>query len=133
MGSGFYRNSETCVLVFDLTNQKSFENVEGWRTEFLKQLNPPDAESYPFVLVGNKNDMKEDIKVQDADIENYCKEHGNMPYFSASAKDNSNLEEAFAQVADLAFIRNSKNDEVYTPESKPLTINREEKKKGCCK
>lgn len=131
MGSGFYRNSETCILVFDVTNQKSFENVEGWRIEFLKQLNPPDAESYPFVLIGNKNDMKEEIKVSDSDIENYCKEHNNMAYFSTSAKDNINLEEAFSQVADLAFTRNSKNEEVYVPENKPLQINREEKKSGC--
>lgn len=133
MGSGFYRNSETCILVFDLTNQKSFENIEAWRTEFLRQLNPADSETYPFVLIGNKNDMKEDIIVSENDIENYCKEHNNMPYFSTSAKDNTNLEEAFSKVADLAYNRNINNEETYVPETKPLEIDRPpEKKKGCC-
>lgn len=34
MGQSFYRNSETCVLVFDLTVPESFKNVEVWRNDF---------------------------------------------------------------------------------------------------
>ena len=50
---------DACILVFDLTILDSFEYVENWRNEFLSSLNPLDASSYPFILVGNKNDMKE--------------------------------------------------------------------------
>ena len=46
MGQSFYRNSEACVLVFDLTNKDSFKNVEVWRNDFLSSLNPPDADKY---------------------------------------------------------------------------------------
>lgn len=133
MGAGFYRNSESCILVFDLTDEDSFNSVETWRAEFLKQLNPPDADTYPFVLLGNKNDMKEDIKVKDEDIQKYCSEHNNMPYYSTSAKDNINLEEAFGKVADFAYTRNTKNEEVLLPETKALHIESEPpKKKKCC-
>ena len=34
MGASFYRNSDCCVLVFDLTNRKSFESIESLRNEF---------------------------------------------------------------------------------------------------
>ena len=51
MGASFYRNAESCVLVFDLTIEESFKNVETWRNEFLFILNPPDADKYPFILI----------------------------------------------------------------------------------
>ena len=112
MGSSFYRNSEACILVFDLTQSESFKNVEVWRNEFLNVLNPPDGSTYPFILIGNKCDLKDDIKVTNEEIEAYCKEHNNMPYFAASAKEDINLEEAFNKVADMAFIRNTKNEDL---------------------
>ena len=134
MGQSFYRNSEACVLVFDLTVVDSFKNVENWRKDFLSSLNPPDADTYPFILVGNKSDMKEDIKVSNDEIETYCKEHNNMPYFFTSAKEDINLDETFSKVADMAYERNTKNEDNFVPtETKHLKVSKEEpKKKGCC-
>ena len=134
MGSSFYRNSEACILVFDLTSLDSFKNVESWRNEFLKSLNPPDSDTYPFILLGNKSDMSSDIKVSNEAIDNYCKEHNNMPYFATSAKEDINLEEAFNKVADMAFIRNTKNEETFVPtDTKFLKVTQNEpKEKKCC-
>ena len=132
MGSSFYRNSEACILVFDLTSPESFKNVEIWRNEFLTTLNPPDKSTYPFILFGNKSDLP-DIKVKNEDIQAYCQEHNNMPYFSTSAKDGINLEEGFNKVADMAYNRNTKSEESFIPDTKFLKITQEEpKKKGCC-
>ena len=82
IGTGFYRNCEACILVFDLTNQDSFKNVEEWRKIFLKNYTPPDENKFPFALFCNKNDMTSDIKVTEEDIKMYCLGHNNMPYFS---------------------------------------------------
>ena len=132
MGSSFYRNSEACILVFDLTNPESFKNVEAWRNEFLNTLNPPDSSTYPFVLFGNKSDLP-DVKVNNDEIEAYCREHNNMPYFSTSAKEDINLEQGFNKVADMAFARHTKNEDSFVPaESKFLKVNKEEPKKNKC-
>merc|ERR1712194_943693 len=40
LGVAFYRGADRCVLVHDLTNPKSFDNLEGWRDEFLNQAQP---------------------------------------------------------------------------------------------
>ena len=45
---------------------------------------------------------KKYIQVNNDEIEAYCREYNNKPYFSTSAKDDINLEETFAKVADLA-------------------------------
>ena len=130
MGASFYRNSDLCVLVFD-----SFKDVETWRNDFLKILEPPDGDKFPFVLLGNKCDQDGNINVTKEQIDAYCKEHNDMPYFSTSAKDAINLDKAFDKVADLAFQRYIKNEQDFTlPETQNLKIDKREepKKKKCC-
>ena len=63
MGAAFYRGAECCALVFDLTDPKSFETLEQWKTEFLNQLNPKDPDNFPFVILGNKCDKEGERKV----------------------------------------------------------------------
>ncbi|KAG6660852.1 hypothetical protein I3843_03G129700 [Carya illinoinensis] len=38
LGSAFYRGAECCVLVYDVNAHKSFETLNTWREEFLKQI-----------------------------------------------------------------------------------------------
>ena len=40
LGVAFYRGADACVLVYDLTNVKTFDALEGWRDEFLIQVLP---------------------------------------------------------------------------------------------
>ena len=129
MGQSFYRNSGTCILVFDITDPETFKNIESWRTEFLEQLNPKNPNEFPLLLIGNKSDLQSDMKVNDEDIHNYCKEHNNMPFFMCSAKDNVNLEEAFNKVVDMALEYNKKDDENFVPEVKNLQLTLEPKKR----
>ena len=112
MGASFYRNSECCVLVCDLTDIKSFENIDTWRQEFLTQLNPKDPENFPFVLLGNKSDKEDERKVPDTKIKQYCETKNNMPYFETSAKDNLNVDKAFTEIAQLAFKGNSNYEDM---------------------
>ncbi len=77
--------------------------------------------------------MKESVKIKDEDIQKYCQAHNNMPYYSVSAMNNDNVEEAFTKVADLAFSRHAESDLVPLPEIKPIVVQKEpEQKKKCC-
>ena len=136
MGQSFYRNSQVCVLVFDLSQPESFQDIETWRTTFLSTLNPIDPDHFPFILLGNKSDQENEIKVTKEEIDAYCKEHNNMPYFATSAKEDINLEEAFNQVADLAIEINTKinGEENFVPPKNISIRPKEEQKEGkkCC-
>ncbi len=59
----FYRGSDGCVLVYDITNIESFQSLKKWKEEFLNAANVPDPDTFPFVLVGNKSDMIAERKV----------------------------------------------------------------------
>merc|ERR1712072_69009 len=45
LGVAFYRGADACVLVYDLTAKKSFENLDTWRDEFLIQASPKDPDT----------------------------------------------------------------------------------------
>ncbi len=38
LGTAFYRGADCCVLVYDVTNGKSFTSLDVWRDEFLIQV-----------------------------------------------------------------------------------------------
>ena len=134
MGGTYYRNSVCGVLVFDLTDPKSFESIESRKNEFLNFLNPKDPETFPFVLIGNKCDKVAERRVQQKEIDEYCATKPNMTYFEVSAKDNKNLDKAFYAVAQLAYKRykrNSQEEEKFIPnriELKPTNQKNSEKK-----
>ena len=65
--------------------------------------------------------MKDYIKVTDEEIQLYCKEHNDMPYFATSAKEDINLDETFNKVADLAYERIIKNEDNFVP-GKPTFV-----------
>jgi Ras-related protein Rab-7A len=63
LGVAFYRGADCCVLVYDVNNQKSFENLNNWKDEFLIQASPRDPQNFAFICVGNKIDMEENKRM----------------------------------------------------------------------
>lgn len=81
MGSYFYRGSDACVLVFDITNQKSFQHINDWKRNFLLQANPKNSETFPFVLLGNKVDKPTEQRRVPADTaQMWAKSNGIVVY-----------------------------------------------------
>ena len=50
LGVAFYRGADSCVLVFDVVQPKTFDNLDSWRDEFLIQAGPRDPDNFPFVV-----------------------------------------------------------------------------------
>ncbi|CAN0254083.1 unnamed protein product [Ectocarpus fasciculatus] len=76
LGVAFYRGAEACVLVYDITNPKSFEQLDSWREEFLHQAAPMDPDNFPFVLIGNKVDRESERRVSRQRALQWCKSKG---------------------------------------------------------
>ncbi|ORY40799.1 hypothetical protein BCR33DRAFT_758496 [Rhizoclosmatium globosum] len=104
LGVAFYRGADCCVLVFDVTNSKSFDQLDSWRDEFLLQSSPKDPDTFPFVVVGNKVDLEESRRqVSQKRALQWCLQKGNIPYFETSAKEAINVDLAFQTMARNAL------------------------------
>lgn len=123
----FYRGSDCCLLVYDVADTHSFENITMWQNEFLHYADVTEPESFPFVLLGNKCDIEDRAISQEQALE-WCATHGDMPYFETSAKDNVNVEKAFVTAAELLRERQPALTAVYSD-----TVDLGKRKgAGCC-
>merc|ERR1711975_215552 len=134
LGVAFYRGADACVLVYDITNQKSFEQLDSWRDEFLIQAGPRDPENFPFVVLGNKVDKENERRVTTNKAKQWCKSKGvnPIPHYETSAKEAIYVEQAFQTIA-IAALQQDQPEDMYIPES--IDLNNEAKpagSQGCC-
>ncbi|KAI5807032.1 ras family-domain-containing protein [Geopyxis carbonaria] len=100
LGVAFYRGADCCVLCYDITNPKSFDNLTSWRDEFLIQASPRDPDSFPFVMLGNKLDVADSRRAVSARrAQAFCNQFGQIPYFETSAKEGAGVAQAFEAIA----------------------------------
>lgn len=131
LGVAFYRGADCCVLVYDVTNQKSFENISLWKDEFLVQANVKNPENFPFVILGNKVDVDEAKKVVTAKkAQQFAQNLGNLPLFQTSAKEAVNIDQAFDVIARNA-LQQEENDEFNDEFNDAININLESENQGC--
>lgn len=114
LGVAFYRGADCCVLVYDVTNLKSFSNVKSWRDEFLVHANVGSPETFPFVMLGNKIDAEDSKKVVNTKAaQDMAKSLGNMPLFFTSAKTAINVDVAFDEIARCALQQNQNDADAF--------------------
>ena len=53
-----YRDAQCCILVFDVTYEKSFNSLTRWKKELDEKLGLKDLDDFPVILVGTKCDLR---------------------------------------------------------------------------
>ncbi|KAI8143229.1 putative GTP-binding protein ypt1 [Fennellomyces sp. T-0311] len=92
--SSYYRGAHGIIIVYDVTDQDSFNNVQMW----LREIERYAAEGVSKLLVGNKNDLT-DRKVVDYTAAKEFSDSSKIPVLETSAKDSTNVEQAFLTMA----------------------------------
>merc|ERR1712187_454790 len=129
LGVAFYRGADCCVLVYGLTQTKSFESLDSWRDEFLIQASPKNPDSFPFVVIGNKCDLPDKRLVSAARAQQWCSAKNNIPHYESSAAQAVNVESAFQEIARQALKQDNKAEEpVFYPDT--LTLNNQQQMPG---
>ena len=124
IAQNFYRGSDGILLVFDVTNKESFENIKFW-------LNDPQVDAKK-ILIGNKIDLEEHRVISKEKMEKLGEKY-NLNSFETSAKTGENVDTIFTEITKL--IIENKSDEVldllYSKDKQNLSISSEpeEKKK----
>ncbi len=86
LGTAFYRGADCCFLVYDITNQWSFENIPNWKASFLQKSMVTSPDSFPFMVIGNKLDLEDEARaVATATAKEYCQLNGDIAFIETSA------------------------------------------------
>ncbi|KAH0793663.1 Ras-related protein RABD1 [Histomonas meleagridis] len=90
----YYRGSNGIVVVYDITDRESFEQVSHWMTEIDSHASPDVCR----LLVGNKCDLNDKRAVKTEEGEALARQFG-IPFLETSAKDSMNVDEMFTTMA----------------------------------
>ena len=135
--SSYYKGSHGCFIVYDITNEQSFENVEKW----FEQVQKEGSKDVSIILVGNKCDLENERKIPTEKGEEKAKQL-NIPFFETSALSNIKIEDIFNVIAENIFdrtggVKSGDDDddiEIINENEKPvnLTPQQPQEKKSCC-
>merc|ERR1712176_1356034 len=92
--SSYYRGAHGIIVVYDVTDQESFNNVKVWLQEIDRYAN----ENVNKLLVGNKSDLTSKKVVDYETAKAFADELG-IPFLETSAKSAANVEQSFMTMA----------------------------------
>jgi Ras-related protein Rab-1A len=124
--NAYYRGSHGIIIVYDITNLESFNNVARW----LEDIHRYTSNTAYKILIGNKSDLLEKREVDYNTAKQFADQKG-ITFLETSAKNSNNVQELFLDMTKHiknTFIQNSgKVDTVQIGSNKLIT-----KRRGCC-
>ena len=122
----YYKGANGIILIYDVTNRQSYENVKNWITQIREEANP----NVVIYLAGNKVDVSEEEKVVKTEEGKKIAEEFNLPLYETSAKNGVNINRIFEELVE-------KVDEIYSKLEAPKIDQKNklytgETKRGCC-
>ncbi|CAF4922445.1 unnamed protein product, partial [Rotaria socialis] len=88
--SNHYRGAQGFIIVYDVTNAQSFENIKVWLDSIDRNAN----ENAKKLLVGNKCDLTSSRVVDQTAVQKFA-DSLHIPYVEVSAKSSANIEQVF--------------------------------------
>ncbi|XP_033023169.1 ras-related protein Rab-26 [Lacerta agilis] len=123
----YYRDAHALLLLYDVTNRASFDNIQAWLTEIHEYA----KQDVVLMLLGNKVDSTQERVVKREDGEKLAKEYG-VPFMETSAKTGLNVDLAFTAIAKELKHRSMKlpNEPRFKLHD---YVKKEVKGAGCCR
>ena len=133
----FYRNALGALLVYDVSEPKTYDNVKQWKQEIDEKLQKPSKNQdvpFPVVLLANKYDKESSIEPDPNAEAKFVKDNGFLKQYQTSAKTNMNIEESIRFLV-MEILKN--REAIYTrdhenKEYQKLDDPKASSADGCC-
>ena len=132
--ASYYRGGNGVLVVYDITDRDSFNNLNSWLIEIEKNAN----KNVFKLLIGNKNDLESERKVTTEEGKEFADSNG-MKFIETSAKTADKVYEAFELLTKEIIKNNLNKDKVMTNKGteRKIELNKgadlnKKKEKTCC-
>ena len=123
----YYKGADGIVLVFDVTDEASFEKIKDWMDQILSNTNKDEI---CLILLGNKCDVEATARSIKPEQGKELANELNINYFETSALSGYNIKEAFEtltiDIMKKKKIGSGNNDNI------DLKKNKKKKDSDCC-
>lgn len=126
ISKAYYRNAVGVILVFDLTERKTFDDLSNWLNDIHTLCDP----NCVIQLIGNKSDLEENRAISLAEADAFA-QRNQMHYMETSAKSGASISEAFTRVASQIMSKGLKASNGSFDKT-PLMPESNAQKSGCC-
>ena len=127
--SSYYRGAHGIIVVYDVTDLDSFNNVKQW----LHEIDRYASDSVNKLLVGNKADLTEKRKISYEAGKELAESNG-IEFIETSAKETTNVELAFVHMS-LAIKARSRSQPLGSKDKGRVLspgVPMNQQKAGCC-
>ena len=119
----YYKGASGIILIFDVTNIKSYENIKKWINEIKEEI----SEKVKIVLIGNKIDNVQERKISKEQGDKLASEIG-VKFFETSAKTGEGINESVFFLVKKIF----ENDPEVKNKYQGRNLKMYNKKRKCC-
>ena len=88
----YFLGAAACIIVFDITNKSSFENIDSYISDFRKIKKNRNV---PIIIIGNKKDLQENRQISETKASAYSITHQILKYFECSALNQEEIIKIF--------------------------------------
>ena len=119
----YYKGASGIILIFDVTNVKSYENIKKWINEIKEEI----SEKVAILLIGNKIDNVQERKISKEQGDKLASEIG-VKFFETSAKTGEGINESVFFLVKKIF----ENDPEVKNKYQGRNLKMYNKKRKCC-
>ncbi|EEB05417.1 GTPase Ypt2 [Schizosaccharomyces japonicus yFS275] len=125
--TAYYRGAMGILLLYDVTDEKSFENIRTW----FSNVEQHASENVFKILIGNKCDCEEQRQVTYEQGQALAEELG-IKFLEASAKTNVNVDEAFFTLAREIKKQKIDAEQESSAQASNIDLSSSRNSKRCC-
>ena len=129
INENYYRNADCCLLVYDITNVKSFEECKYYCTQIKERC----KKNIKVILLGNKMDLEDKRKI-DSKLGADLALKNKYIFMETSCLKNKNVADAFEALIEITN-REAKNSQINKTKTRIVITKKNHKKrlKNCYK
>eukprot|EP01083_Nonionella_stella_P270998 917953_1 len=125
--SAYYRGADGIIMVYDITNIRTFEHMQGW----LDEVHKVTGSTITKLIIGNKNDLLHRRQVDINQAQQYALSVG-ASIIETSAKTANNVDKSFTMIAQELVKRGSVQRKSIHIRQADEDDDDDDDKKKCC-